>query len=410
MQPPTILIVGAGQAGGCAAAALRKEGYEGRIVLVGAEEHPPYERPPLSKGILDGSQPDNSVFLHPPGFYPEADIEWLPNSHIESIHTNTRTATMSDGKTIVFDQCLIATGGRPREFAGVDKCMPHVHYLRNLADVVNLRAKITPAASFVVIGGGFLGLEFASTAHAQGVKVTVLEAGERIMGRAVPQLFAEWLTDRYAKTGIEIICNAKIQSIDYGHGGGQVILQNGQTIESDFCLIAIGQLPNVELAEAAGLDVDNGIVVDARGETSVAGIFAAGDCASHFNDFLGRMVRLESWQNAQEQGIVTARAMAGAEAHYNIIPWFWSDQLGFNIQMLGSPDPHLRYAVRGDMTADQFVILGFDDQTLRYALAVNKGGDIRPLRTLLETHLTIAGETLLDTSRSLREIVKAATA
>jgi 3-phenylpropionate/trans-cinnamate dioxygenase ferredoxin reductase subunit len=409
MQSPTILMVGAGQAGGCAAAALRREGYEGSIVLAGAEVHPPYERPLLSKGVLEGSQPDASVFLHKPGFYDEANIEWLPNAHIESIRTDTRVATMSDGRAFTFDQCLIATGGRPRDFAGVDKGMPHVHYLRSLADVADLREKIKPAASVIVIGGGFLGLEFASTVHAQGVNVMVLEAGECIMGRTVSRLFSEWLADCYAKSGFEIVCNAKIQSIAYGETGGQVILENGQAIGSDFCLIVIGQLPNVELAEAAGLDVDNGIVVDARGETSIAGIFAAGDCASHFNSFLGKMVRLESWQNAQEQAVAAARGMVGLEVHYDIVPWFWSDQPGCNIQMLGSPDVHLHYAVRGDLTTDQFIIFGFDGETLRYVLAVNKGGDIRPLRTLLEAHLTIARETLLDTSRSLREIVKAVT-
>jgi 3-phenylpropionate/trans-cinnamate dioxygenase ferredoxin reductase subunit len=409
MRPPTILIIGAGQAGGCAAATLRKEGYQGRIVLAGVEEYRPYERPPLSKGVLDGSQSDTSIFLHTSSFYEEVNIEWLPKVHIESICADSRVATMSGGETIAFDQCLIATGGRPREFVGVNEDMPNVHYLRSLADVVSMRKKIKPAARAVVIGGGFLGLEFASTVHAQGVEVTVLEAGDCIMGRAVPRIFSAWLADRYEKAGIEIVCNAKIQSIDYGETGGQVRL-DGRVVESDFCLIAIGQLPNVELAEAAGLTVNNGIVVDASGETSAPGIFAAGDCASHFNCFLKKMVRLESWQNAQEQAIVAAKAMIGVEAHYNVVPWFWSDQLGFNIQMLGSPEAHLRYVVRGDTTADQFIIFGFDGETPRCVLAVNKGGDIRPLRTLLETHLVIASETLLDTSRSLREIVKAAAA
>lgn len=410
MDQSTILIVGAGQAGGCAAATLRQEGYQGRIVMLGAESYAPYERPPLSKGVLDGSKAESSIFLQKPEFYDECKIEWMPDVHVTGIQAQNRTAHTSDGAVIAFDKCLVATGGRPRRFPGLDEDMPNVHYLRGLADVIGIKQKIKPGARVVVIGGGFLGLEFAGTVRALGVQVTVVEAGVQIMGRAAPHIFAEWLHERYLKAGVEIIRSAEIKAIEYDQAGGRVVLGNGTILESDFCLVAIGQVPNIELAELAGFHLDNGIAVDACGETSVPGIFAAGDCASHFNEFLGKRVRLESWHNAQEQAIVAAKAILGAPAGYDVVPWFWSDQLGFNIQMLGSPEPDLRYVVRGDMTAEKFNIFGLDGDELRYVLAVNNGGDIRPLRTLLESGVNVAEEQLLDTSRSIREIVKAAKA
>ncbi len=410
MEQAIILIVGAGQAGGCAAAALRKEGYQGRIVLLGAESHAPYERPPLSKGVLDGSQAESSIFLQKPEFYAECKIEWIPDVHVTGIQAKNRTIQTSDGSVISFDKCLLATGGRPRRFPGVHEEMPNVHYLRGLADVIGIKKKIRPGAHVIVVGGGFLGLEFAGTVRAQGMQVTVVEAGAQIMGRAAPHIFAEWLHERYLRAGVEIIRNAEIKAIEYGQAGGKLVLGNGAILESDFCLVAIGQVPNIELAELAGLHLDNGIAVDAGGETSAPGIFAAGDCASHFNDFLGKRVRLESWHNAQEQAIVAAKAILGTPAAYNVVPWFWSDQLGLNIQMLGFPEPGLCYLVRGDMAAAKFNIFGFDGEKLRYVLAVNNGGDIRPLRTLLESCVSVAATQLLDTSRSIREIVKAATA
>jgi 3-phenylpropionate/trans-cinnamate dioxygenase ferredoxin reductase subunit len=405
-----ILIIGAGQAGGCAAAALRQNGFGGTITLVGHEVHRPYERPPLSKALLDGDQADDSIFLHKLDMYSSLDLQWMSGTAVTEINTAAGMAGTSNGAQLRFDRCLIATGGRPRLLPGLAADAPNVHYLRGLDDAIRLRQCLSPDARVTVLGGGFLGLEFASTARKKGMAVTVCEAGERLLSRAAPAAFADWLRMRFEDVGVQILCGVRTRTIKSTNSGVTVELESGEVLESDLLLVAIGQEPNIELAQRAGLKIDNGIAVDSHCETSAPGIFSAGDCASHFNRFLGRRVRLESWQNAQEQAATAAKAMLGMPTAYDLVPWFWSDQLGMNIQMLGVPDPAYRYIQRGDMATCKFSIYGFNDDGLRYALAVNSGGEIRPLRNLMEADKTVDGDLLIDSSRSIRDIVKAAMA
>jgi 3-phenylpropionate/trans-cinnamate dioxygenase ferredoxin reductase subunit len=407
-QPASILIIGAGQAGGSAAAALRREGYAGRITLAGAEAYRPYERPPLSKAVLHDRRADDSVYLHKQDFYEGLHLDWMPGVQIEAIDPATRTAYRPDGRTIGFDRCLITTGGRPRSLPGLSDTAPNVVYLRSLDDARRLRERIQPGGRVTVIGGGFLGLEFAAIANEKGMEVTVCEAGEQILGRAAPRIFGDWLCDRFEQAGVRIIKNAAIHAVSTTETGAGVALADGRELQSDFVLIAIGQVPNTDLAGQAGISIDDGIIVDRRCQTTVSGIFSAGDCASHFSDFLGKRVRLESWQNAQEQAIVAAKSMLGLPADYNIVPWFWSDQLSLNIQMLGMPAAGHQYFIRGDMSSAKFSIFGFEEEKLRYAVVVNNSADIRPLRTLLEAGIKVDRASLLDATRPLRETVKTA--
>ena len=409
-QPSDILIVGAGQAGGCAAAALRREGYAGRILLAGAEAHRPYERPPLSKAVLESAANDDGIYLHKADYHDGLGLDWHPNATVAQIDAANRIALMADGKKLSFDRCLIATGGRARALPGLPADAPNVFTLRGLDDARRLRERLAPGASVTVLGGGFLGLEFAGMARQKGLSVTVLEAGPQILGRAVPPLVAAWLAGRHGAAGTEIVCNARLRGVDAGAGGVTATLEDGRVFRSDFLLVSIGQEPNVELAAAAGIALDNGIAVDARCQTSAPDVYSAGDCASHYSNFLGKRVRLESWQNAQEQAQVAAKAMLGLPAGYDVVPWFWSDQLGMNIQMLGMPEPDYRYLVRGDTSGEKFCVFGFGGESLRYALAVNSGGDIRPLRNLLESGAHLPPDALLDAGRPIREIVKKALA
>lgn len=403
-----ILIIGAGQAGGCAAAALRGEGFSGRIVLTGAEPYRPYERPPLSKAVLMDSSMDDAIYLHKTDLHEKLGLEWRPNEHVAKIDVTHSCAVTVDQRIIGFDRCLIATGGRARLFPGAAADMPNVFYLRGLNDARRLRERLVPGKSVVVIGAGFLGLEFAGLAAQKKLSVTVLESGGKILGRAAPHIFSDWLSARFADQGVRLMCDASIASLTANESGVMVRLKDERTLSADFALIAIGQEPNIELAREAGLALDDGIAVDARCETSATGVFAAGDCASHFNPYLGRRVRLESWQNAQEQAQIAAKAMLGVPAAYDVIPWFWSDQLGMNFQMLGLPDPAFRYAVRGIPDSGKFAVFGFDDRALRYALTVNSGSDIRPLQNILKAKAPVDAATLTDASRTIREIAKRA--
>jgi 3-phenylpropionate/trans-cinnamate dioxygenase ferredoxin reductase subunit len=407
-MPESILIIGAGQAGGCAAAALRREGYGGRITLAGAELHRPYERPPLSKAVLHDASAEETLFLHKPDFHDGLEMEWLPGADVQSLDVAARLARTASGGALAFDRCLIATGGRARLLPGLPPDAPNVHYLRGLDDARRLRERLLPDASVIVIGGGFLGLEFAGMARSKGMAVTVCEAGPHLLGRAAPPLVGAWLQRKHEEAGTTVLCGAAVSAVETGADRVSVALAGGEMLEADFLLVSIGQLPNVELAERAGLAIDNGIAVDARCETSAPGIFAAGDCASHLSRFLRRRIRLESWQNAQEQAQVAARAMLDLPAAYDVVPWFWSDQLGMNIQMLGLPDATLAYRVRGQPSDAKFSVYGFDGQQLRYALAVNSGAEMTPLRRLMTAGASIDADRLADPARPVRDTVKAA--
>jgi 3-phenylpropionate/trans-cinnamate dioxygenase ferredoxin reductase subunit len=238
--------------------------------------------------------------------------------------------------------------------------------------------------------------------------VTVCEAGPHLLGRAAPPLVGAWLQRKHEEAGTTVLCGAAVSAVETGADRVSVALAGGEMLEADFLLVSIGQLPNVELAERAGLAIDNGIAVDARCETSAPGIFAAGDCASHLSRFLRRRIRLESWQNAQEQAQVAARAMLDLPAAYDVVPWFWSDQLGMNIQMLGLPDATLAYRVRGQPSDAKFSVYGFDGQQLRYALAVNSGAEMTPLRRLMTAGASVDADRLADPARPVRDTVKAA--
>lgn len=406
--PESILIIGAGQAGGCAAAALRREGYQGRIMLAGVEPHRPYERPPLSKAVLHDAGAEDTLFLHKPEFHDGLAMEWLPGADVQSLDVAARLARTAAGDTLAFDRCLIATGGRARLLPGVPPGAPNVFYLRGLDDARRLRERLLPGASVIVIGGGFLGLEFAGMARSKGLSATVCEAGPQLLGRAAPPLVGAWLQHRHEAAGTTVLCGAAVASVEAGADRVSVALAGGETLSADFLLVSIGQLPNVELAERAGLALDNGIAVDARCATSAPGIFAAGDCASHLSRFLQRRIRLESWQNAQEQAQVAARAMLDLPAAYDVVPWFWSDQLGMNMQMLGMPDASLDYRLRGQLSDAKFSVYGFDGEQLRYVLAVNSGAEMTPLRKLMTAGAGVDADSLADPARPVRETVKAA--
>jgi len=417
-HPLPILIVGAGQAGATAAASLRALGHDGPIVMVGNEPGAPYERPPLSKAVLIDAAAQERLAIHPAGFHEDKGIELRTGITVTSLDTANAVAHCSDGQSIAYRQVLIATGGSARVLPGAAPGTPRVHYIRTLADAQGLRAALQGAAAITVLGAGFLGLEVASTARALGLDVTVVEPAPRVLARAVPDLFSRWLQERAVRAGVALRLGTPCSAVRPHADHIALTLGDGSEHRTPLLLVAIGQAPEVGLAAASGIalhPVNGGIRVDAQCRTSAAGVFAAGDCTSAHQALLGDELRLESWQNANEQGRIAAAAILGVPAEPAATPWFWTDQFGCNVQMVGLPAAGLRYDCRGDMSADgdapRFVLIGSDAQArVRHVIAVNAGADLRPLRSLVEQATPCDASRLVDPSVSLRQAVRDALA
>ncbi|UUZ76671.1 FAD-dependent oxidoreductase [Polaromonas sp. P1(28)-13] len=413
-----VLIVGAGQAGATAAAALRDFGYQDRIVVVGSEQPLPYERPPLSKTMLSGSGVVKDIQVHPTGFHEEKAIETLLGAEVASLDVHGRTALLKSGETIAWQHCVIATGGKARTIAGLAPGTAHIHYLRTIADALRLREEMRQCRSVLIIGGGFLGLEVASTARSMGLSVTVLESGDRVLGRAVPPDMSSWLRQSITDAGVDLRLNARCESFDVRADGVSIGLACGETLSADMMVVAVGLEPEVAIASRAGLSIhsgNGGICVDAHCMTSTPGVYAAGDCSSQPHPFTGLEMRLESWQNANEQARLAAAAIAGMPTAPLSAPWFWSDQFGCNLQILGMPVAGLQYHRREDFsnpdTAPKFMLLGANEAgQILHAIALNAGGDLRQLKPLIDSKTPCDPISLCDATAPLRPLVRAALA
>jgi len=407
------LIVGAGQAGATAAAALRTLGHTGRIVLAGDEASLPYERPPLTKAVLADAGMDGRIGIHPAGFHDAQSIELRLGAGVVAIDAARRLARFGDGSELAFSRCLIATGGRARTLPSLPPGTPHVHYVRTLADAQALRAAMAGLPSLCVLGGGFLGLEVAATARAAGLAVSVVEAAPRLLPRAVPPEFSAWLAGRAAAAGVALRLGRSCTSIAAMADGVALAFDDGSTLHAPLLVVAIGQTPEVALARDCGLALhphNGGIRIDAQCRTSAPDIYAAGDCASQVQPLAGEELRLESWQSANEQARIAAAAMLGVPTEVAATPWFWSDQFGCNIQMLGLPGAATTYHLRGEAAIDgtpKFMLLGLDaNHRLGYAIAVNAGGDLRPLRALVGQRIPCDPAQLRDVSIPPRQLVR----
>ncbi|WP_217591227.1 NAD(P)/FAD-dependent oxidoreductase [Burkholderia sp. GbtcB21] len=330
-------IVGAGHAGGRAAQVLRESGWHGRIVLIGAESHLPYERPPLSKGVLTGERSAAQCRLRDPDAWAADGIEPVV-AMVERIDPHAREVRVSGGRVFGYDALLLATGARARRLAIPGAALDGVFALRTLDDAAALGARLVPDARIVLIGGGFIGLEVAASARRRGCRVTVLDAAPRLLGRAVPETIAARVHALHEEQGVAIRVNRKPVAIERTPGGAlAVALDDGDTLIADTVVAGIGIEPADELARDAGLAVDRGIVVNARLETSARGIHAAGDVAVFPSTLSGRPVRQETWHGAETQARAAARNMLGADEPYREMPWFWSDQYDAQLQVAGEP-------------------------------------------------------------------------
>lgn len=385
-----IVIIGAGQAGGRAAEAIRQAGFAGTVTLVGEESHAPYERPPLSKEILLGSATAESAALFSADKLTELDIDLVTGTRVEAIDRTAKTVTLADGQTLSYDRLMIATGARPRELTVPGAESAPIHSLRTLDDAARLGPALAPGRRIAIIGGGFIGLEIASAAVARGASAVVLEREERIMSRVLPAEASAEIAHRAHKAGVEILTGVTATEITTDENGTVIRLDDGRKIPADAIVVGIGAIPNTELAEAAGLAINGGIVVDAAGRTSDPHVFAAGDVTTYPHAPRERPVRLESWHNAQEQAIAAGRTMAGKPTNDTTIPWFWSDQFGGTVQMIGLTLDGARMLRREAERPGAFTLYSLDeDGRVVGAIAFDDPEGIRHARHLMADGLTL---------------------
>jgi len=382
MSRPTYVTVGAGQAAAAAARTLRRKGFDGRIVLVGDEPHLPYQRPPLSKEFLGGSESDDSLWLLPERWRADNEVEILTGVAVTRVDPATRTVECDGRAPLRADAVLFATGGSPRRLAVPGPRPDLVHYLRTLDDARRLAPLLVPGRRLAVIGAGFIGLEIAATATAAGVEVTVLEAAPVPLAGAIGPQMGAVVTALHRERGVDVRAGAAVESVRTTDAGVVIeIAGTAAPLEADAVLIGIGITPNVAAATASGLRVDDGIVVDALGCTSVPGVYAAGDVARRYSARAGAHVRVEHFDNAGRQGAAVAGAMLGLCAASDEPHWFWSDQFDHNIQLLGSVRG--TPVLRGDRDGRDFTAFFFDGPLLCGAFTIDRGEDISAAREML---------------------------
>jgi 3-phenylpropionate/trans-cinnamate dioxygenase ferredoxin reductase subunit len=391
-----IVIIGGGQAGAQAAATLRAEGYAGALTLVGEEPFPPYQRPPLSKAYLAGDFARERLFLKPDSFYAESQCELRLSVAAVAIDRKAKTVRLSDGGTLAYDRLLLATGARVRKLPVPGADLPGVYYLRGIADVDALRQHFQAGARFAVVGGGYIGLEVAAVALKHGLKVTVIEAADRVMVRAASPQISAFYEMVHRHEGVEFVLGAFAEGFE-GSTRVEAVQTNLGRVPADFVLAGIGIVPNDELAQDAAIVCDNGISVDEFGATSDPDIFAAGDCTSH-PCFYGNRVRLESVQNAIDQAKHAALAMVGKATPYREVPWFWSDQYDLKLQIAGLARPGDQTVLRGDSVTRKFSVFHLRDGIVVAVEAVNQPLDYIIGRKLIAARASIAPERLANTS------------
>jgi 3-phenylpropionate/trans-cinnamate dioxygenase ferredoxin reductase component len=413
---PGTLIVGASQAGLQLAVSLRALGDQEPITLVGAEQHPPYQRPPLSKAFLSGGVDANALPFRTPEFYSQTGIDLVCGERVTSIELSrcgdqvSGVATTGGGRMLPFDRLALAVGGRPRRLQVPGDRLDGVTYLRDIDDASRVRARLTSAGRVVVVGGGFIGLEAAAAARSAGKEVIVVEAAERLLSRAVAPVVSEFYRQAHARRGTTVLLCTQVRRFvgEDGHVNG-VELDDGTVLPADLVLVGVGLVPRTELAEQLGLECDRGIVVNAYARTSEPAIVAAGDCTVLPHPVTGEgRVRLESVQNAVAQARVAAASLVGRPEQSPAVPWFWSDQHDLKLQIAGLNTGYDRCVVRGEPDREQFSVLYYRDGCLLAVDAVNRPIDYMTVRKALTEGTSIDPDRAADPDVPLKSLLVAA--
>ena len=370
-QDPFV-IVGGGLAGAKAAETLRTEGFDGPVVLVAGEDEVPYERPPLSKGLLLGSAERDSVFVHEADWYAKNDVDLRTGARAEAIDKDAHEVVLAGGERVGYSRLLLATGARPRRLPVPGADLDGVHYLRTLADSDRLGETLTDGTRLVIVGAGWIGLEIAAAARTRGAAVTVVEMAHLPLQRVLGDTIAEVFAGLHREHGVTFHFDAGVAELRGSGRVEEVVLADGTVLPADAVLVAVGAQPNTELAEAAGLPVDNGVLVGASLASGEPDIFAAGDVANAEHPLLHTRVRVEHWANALNMGPVAAKAMMGQDAAYDLLPYFYTDQYDLGMEYSGFvPDPNVDVVVRGDLAAREFIAFWVDEGRVLAGMNVN---------------------------------------
>jgi 3-phenylpropionate/trans-cinnamate dioxygenase ferredoxin reductase component len=405
-QPRNIIIIGAGHGGVQTAASLRDEGFDGAISLIDAQTALPYQRPPLSKAFLKGHATSESIMLRAAQFYAERKIDLHLGHKVERIDRQRRLVMLPDGKSMPYDHLVLATGARARPLSIPGRALGNVFSLRDLRDAQSIRNAISPGRSIVVVGAGFIGLEFAAVARSLGASVTVVEAQARVMARAVSAPISATFAAMHRALGTNIDLETGVSAF-HGHHGmvRRVEFSDGSELPADLVVVGIGVLAKDRLAADAGLSLANGIIVDHQLRTQDRNISAVGDNNSHPNPFHEGMLRLESVQNAVDQAKCIARNLTGKTEAYRAVPWFWSDQGDLKLQIAGVAKTITQHVVRGDPASNAYSVFGFDGDRLKTVESINRPADHMVARRLIGESLPISPTQAADLAFDIKALV-----
>lgn len=398
------VIVGASLAGGRAAETLRERGYDGRLVLVGAELNRPYERPPLSKGYLQGTYPLEKVFLRPPDYYEQHAVELHLAVRATALNPAERLVALNDGTHLRYDKLLIATGAAVRRLSVPGSTLEGVHYLRTLREADLLAPALARAQRVVVIGAGFIGSEVAASARVLGRAVTVLEAAPVPLARALGAPMGEVCAAIHRDHGVGLRLSCAVQELRGAGRVEQVLTTAGARIDCDLVVVGVGVTPVVDWLAGSGIALDNGVLVDEYTQTNLPDVYAAGDVANWWHPLLGERLRVEHYDNAQNQGIAAAQSMLGARDPYAPVPYFWSDQYELTMQYVGHARVDDRIVIRGDVAARSFTAFYLREQCVRAAFAIGRPRDIMAARRLISGRQVVDPAALADEQVNLRSL------
>lgn len=403
---PKFVIVGASLAGGTAAATLREEGFDGDVVLIGEESHPPYERPPLSKEYLRGEAEFEKSLVRPPDFYESSSIETRFSQRVNRIDPSARAVELAGGESIPYDRLLIATGSRNRRLriAGLD--LEGVYDLRTVDDSDRIRSAAASGGKAAIVGMGFIGAELAASLRSLGLEVAVVELFQTALYKALGDELGRVLEGIHRDHGVEMFFDDEVADFEGDRRVQRINTLKGRNIECDFAIVGVGVEPVVDIVEGSGVSIDNGVVVDEFCRTNVEGIFAAGDVTNHYHPVFGRRMRVEHWQNAMQQGANAAKNMMGKDEPYDAVHWFWSDQYDVNLQYAGILEEWDKKVIRGSLEQRDFVVFYVKDNRLVAAIGLNHGKAVRQSMKVIKARVEVDPAKLEDPDVEIRSLIE----